>query len=327
MLTYHHVAGDTPPSTSVTPSQFEAHMDHLAANDFHVWPLPKLVRTLREGGDVPSRTVAITFDDAYASVFDTVFPRLQERGWPFTVFVTTDYIDRDYDEFVTWDQLREMEAAGVTIANHSVGHPHMVARGDRDRDEWLADMRATVVDAQARLNEELESPARLFAWPYGEYSPPLQRMLAELGFVGFGQQSGAIGPDSDFTALPRYPMATGFASLDSFALKVRSRPLPVATVEPKSGILPADARRPTLKITLAEGPYQPKAVRCYVGGGLADLEYIDAKPPRLHVRPPQPIGTGRTKINCTAPATDGNQWFWYSHLWMKPHPDGSWYRD
>lgn len=327
VLEYHHVANDTPPSTSVTPAKFEAHMDHLADNDFSIWPLPKLVETLREGGDVPERTVALTFDDAYASVYDQVFPRLQDRGWPFTVFVSTGSIDKGIDAYTSWDELREMEAAGVTIANHSVDHAHMVARGDRDRREWLEDARANIVDAQTRLNEELESPARLFAWPFGEFSPPLQRLLADLDYVGFGQQSGAVGPDSDFTALPRFPLATGFDSLDSFALKVRSRPLPVAEAKPASGVLGPDAERPVLNLVLNEGPYRPETVRCYIGGGPAETEIDDGMPPTLRVRPTQALGTGRTKINCTAPATDGDQWFWYSHVWMKPNPDGTWYSD
>ncbi len=327
VLEYHHVAEDTPPSTSVTPEKFEAHMDHLADNDFDVWPLPKLVETVREGGDVPERTVALTFDDAYASVYDEVFPRLQERDWPFTVFVATESIDKGIDAYTSWDELREMEAAGVTIANHSVDHAHMVARGDRDRGEWLDDARANIVDAQERLNEELESPARLFAWPFGEFSPPLQRLLGELEYVGFGQQSGAVGPDSDFTALPRFPLATGFDSLDSFALKVRSRPLPVTEVEPESGVLGPDAERPALTLTLEEGPYRPGTVRCYIGGGPAESEIDTGPPATLRVRPAQALGTGRTKINCTAPSTKGNQWFWYSYVWMKPNPDGSWYSD
>lgn len=327
VLEYHHVATDTPPSTSVTPAKFEAHMDHLAANDFHVWPLPKLVETIRDGGDVPQRTVAITFDDAYASVHDEVFPRLQERGWPFTVFIAPESIDKDIDAFVDWDELREMEAAGVTMANHSSDHAHMVARGDRGREQWLADARANIVDAQERLEEELTSPARLFAWPFGEFSPPLQRLLEELDFVGFGQQSGAVGPDSDFTALPRFPFATGFDSLDSFALKVRSRPLPVAEVQPASGILGPDARRPTLTLTLAKGPYRAETVRCYVGGGPAEAELDPGTPATLRVQPPQALATGRTKINCTAPATDGDEWFWFSFVWMKPNPDGTWYSD
>lgn len=327
MLEYHHVANDTPPSTSVTPAKFEAHMDYLAENDFHVWPLPKLIETVREGGDIPERTVALTFDDAYASVYDEVFPRLQARDWPFTVFVATGSIDKEIDAFTTWEELREMEAAGVTIGNHSVDHAHMVARGDRDRERWLADARANIVDAQERLDEELESPARLFAWPFGEFSPPLQRLLADLDYVGFGQQSGAIGPDSDFTALPRFPLATGFDSLESFALKVNSRPMPVTDTSPESGVLEPKDERPAVTLTLEEGAYRPETVRCYIGGEPAGTELDQGPPIRLRIRPERTLGAGRTKINCTAPATDGEQWFWYSHVWMKPNPDGSWYSD
>ncbi|MDZ7829868.1 MAG: polysaccharide deacetylase family protein [Halofilum sp. (in: g-proteobacteria)] len=112
VLEYHHVAEDTPPSTSVTPATFQRHMDYLADNGFEVWPLPRLIETVRKGGEVPDRTVAITFDDGYRSVYREVFPRLQKRGWPFTIFITTGYLDGGDRNFVTWDQLREMEAAG-----------------------------------------------------------------------------------------------------------------------------------------------------------------------------------------------------------------------
>lgn len=328
VLEYHHVAEDTPPSTSVTPATFERHMQHLADNDFHVWPLPKLVETLRDGGVVPERTVALTFDDAYRSVHDEVFPRLRKRGWPFTVFVATGPIDDGIGGYMSWEDLRELEAAGVTIANHSVSHPHMVQRRAHEGESaWLERLRTEITDAQARLEEELEAPARLFAYPYGEFSPPVQRLVKELGFIGFGQQSGAIGVDSDFTALPRYPLATGFDSLDSFALKVRSRPLPVRRTEPESGVLGPDDARPTLRLLLEPGPYRPEAIRCYVSGNVVPVKLEQSDPPRLMVRPSTPIGAGRTKVNCTAPASDTDAWFWYSFVWMKPLPDGSWYTD
>ncbi len=328
VLEYHHVAEDTPPSTSVTPGTFERHMEHLADNDFHVWPLPKLVETLREGGEVPARTVALTFDDAYRSVHEEVFPRLRERGWPFTVFVATGPIDKGIGAYMSWDDLRELEAAGVTIANHSVTHPHMVRRraGESER-EWRERLRGEITDAQARLAEQLEAPPRLFAYPFGEYSPPVRRIVDELGFIGFGQQSGAIGPGSDFTALPRFPIATGFDSLDSFALKVRSRPLPVRRTEPESGVLGPDDARPELRLLLEPGPYRSDAIRCYVHGDVVSVKLEETDPPRLVVRPSAPIGAGRTKVNCTAPATDSDAWFWYSFVWMKPLPDGNWYRE
>lgn len=329
VLEYHHVASDTPPATSVAPATFAAHMDHLADHGFEVWPLARLVATVRAGGPVPEKTVALTFDDAYRSVYTEVFPRLRERGWPFTVFASTGYIDDGYGGYMSWDQLRELQRHGVTIANHSATHAHLVHRPpDETEQQWLGRVRREILDAQQRLEDELgERPPKLFAWPFGEFSPPLQDLLRDLGFAGFGQQSGAFGPGSDFTALPRFPLATGFDSLDSFALKVRSRPLPVRSTEPRSGVLGPDVARPELRLTLAPGPYRPDGVRCYAGGRPIEVELEDTVPPVLRVRVDRPVGPGRTKYNCTSPATDSDAWFWYSFVWMKPLPDGSWYRE
>jgi hypothetical protein len=115
--------------------------------------------------------------------------------------------------------------------------------------------------------------------------------------------------------------------MDSFAIKVRSRPLPVQETEPESGVLGPDDDRPRLRITLGPGPYRTEAIRCYLGSDTLAVELHPGSPARLDVRPKRALGPGRTKINCTAPATDGDQWFWYSFVWMKPLPDGSWYRE
>jgi len=328
VLAYHHVSNETPDSTSVDPDTFEAHMQYLAEHGFHVWPLPKLVEALQAGREVPDRTVALTFDDAYHSVYSEAYPRLRERGWPFTVFVSPGYIDGDYSNYVSWGQLREMERNRVTIANHSLSHPHLVHRREGESaDAWRRRVRHEIAGAQERLGEQLDHPAKLLAYPFGEFDPAVESIARELGFVGFGQQSGAFGRNNDFAALPRFPIATGFASLDTFALKVRSRPLPVVRREPESGMLGPDAERPALRLTLGDGPYRAEALRCYVGGKPAEVEQISQEPVVLEVRAAGVIGSGRTKYNCTAPATDADVWYWYSFLWMKPLPDGSWYRD
>lgn len=327
-LIYHHVGEDTPPSTSVTPERFREHLDYLEDNDFNVWALPRLIETARAGGEIPPRTVAITFDDAYSSVYDEAFPLLAERDWPFTVFVPTEAIG-GHDIYSDWDELREMEDAGATIANHSVNHPHMArARLDEDEDDWLERMEAEIVEAQAMLEQQLDDPARVFAWPYGESSPPVRELLRDHGFAGVGQQSGAIGPvNHDFTALPRFPIATGFDSLESFAQKTHTRPLPVTATEPAGGVLAADAGRPELELTLVEGAYRPGSVNCFSGGEPIAVERIADEPLRLRVRAEEKLPVGRTNYTCTAPATDGDYFLWFSFLWMKPQSDGHWYSD
>lgn len=326
ILIYHHVDDETPEATSVTPERFREHLDHLADNDFTVWPLPRLIEAARTGRSIPERTVSITFDDAYQSVYDEVFPLMQARDWPFTVFVPTDPIG-SLSIYLDWDELREMEAAGVTMANHTVSHPHMArARRGESEDEWLARIQAEITAAQATLEEELESPARIFAWPYGESSPPVERLLTELDFVGVGQQSGAVAHYShDFAALPRFPMATGFDDLDSFALKTRTRPLPVTATEPEGGVLEPDAERPVVELSLDDGAFRPGSIACYARGKPIAVEIVEQDPVVARVRATEALPVGRTTYNCTAPAQDGDYWYWYSFLWMKPREDGRWY--
>ncbi len=325
-LVYHHVSQETPRSTSVTPERFVEHLEYLADNDFTVWALPRVIDALRGGETMPPRTVALSFDDAYLSVYETALPQLQARGWPFTIFVSTQYIDDGLRDYMTWDQLRAAEQAGATIANHSRTHPSMAhPRADESMVEWLAGIRAEIESAQQRLDAELDAPARIFAWPYGEYSPPVQSLLRELGFTGIAQRSGAMGAGSDFTALPRFPMATGFDDMEQFALKARSRPLPVSAVDPESAVLPPEKDSASVSFSLQPGDYRADAISCYSRGQALNIEQLDEAPLRLRVSGAGPLPVGRTIFNCTAPASDGGGWFWHSFLWMRPRADGSWY--
>jgi len=330
VLEYHHVSTDAPDSTRVTPSTFESHLDFLAEHGFTVWPLRRILRHLDEGEPVPDKTVALTFDDAYESVYTEAFPRLEKRGWPFTVFVSTDYIDRGYSNYADWDQLREMAGDGADLGNHSRSHPHLVRRRDGEsRQQWLARVRAQVTGAQKRLEAETDGAVKIFAYPFGEYTDAVEGLVRDLGFYGMGQQSGAVGAASDLAAAPRFPMATGFADMDQFATKVRSRALPAKVLAPDSRLLDGEPARPALRLRIPDGPYRLKQLACYASGqGRMDLQWLDRSEGTVSVRPRKPLGPGRTKYNCTAPSSEtSGVFYWYSYLWIKPRADGSWYAE
>ena len=127
-LVYHHVSTTTPASTSVSPPQFDAHLAFLERKQFNIWPLGRILQALRQGEAIPDNTVAITFDDASLSVYTEVFPRMQVRGWPFTVFVNTEAVERGYGNTMSWQQLREIARAG-----NEIGHENVGRRGRCDR--------------------------------------------------------------------------------------------------------------------------------------------------------------------------------------------------
>jgi len=329
VLVYHHVSETTPALTSVTPAVFDSHLEYLQQNAFSVWPLARILATLREGKPLPENTVAITFDDAYQSIYTEAFPRLRQRNWPFTLFVSSEAIDRGYDNYLSWAQLRELADSGVELANHSHSHAHLVRRLQDESDEqWRQRVIDDIDTAARRLQQETGSRSRLFAYPYGEYSPALQDIVRSLGYQGIAQQSGAVGAVSDFLALPRFPMARGYADLQRFATSVHARPLPVSAVTVDTA---AGAYRPiaSLQLTLADGGYRAQQLACYRATGTPLLtRRIATQPLTLSIEVGGEQTAGRHKINCTAPATQGaGVYYWYSYQWLVKNADGSWYRE
>lgn len=322
VLIYHHVADDTPASTSVTPTLFAAHLEYLADHGHQVHGLAAIVDSLRQGRQLPDLTVGLSFDDGYASVYTEAFPLLKERGWPFTIFVCPDAIDHRRGPVLSWDQLREMAAAGATIANHGLRHEHLQRRHDQESDaQWTERVTAELIAAQARIEKEMGTAPPLLAYPYGEYDPALQAVVVDLGWAAFGQQSGAMGEHSDFTLLPRFPMAGPYALMENLGDKLRCVPLPVAEVSPASPILsgPGEGQeiRPVLRVILQPETGHLIRPNAFAGGqGLADWQWIDQASGIFSVQARQSLRPGRSRYNITAPWGATGRYYWFSQTWI-----------
>lgn len=328
-LVYHHVSEDTPALTSVTPDTFEAHLEYLEQGDFQVWTLGKILDAIENSQAIPNNTVALSFDDAYRSVYEEAFPRMHRQGWPLTLFVNTDAIDRGYKNSMTWEQIRELVAAGAEIGNHSSSHSHLVRlkQGETDA-QWRQRIVDDIRHAEQRLIDETGVKPTLFAYPYGEYSEELKSILRELGYRGIAQQSGAIGTVTDLLAVPRFPMSSGYANMNRFATSVRSRPLPVRTAKASTPRAPTD-RIDNLQITLDDGDFRHRQLACYTAGGQSlPSELQSEQPLEIHIDLGFEQNPGRNKINCTAPSSsESGVYYWYSYQWLVRNPDGSWYRE
>jgi peptidoglycan/xylan/chitin deacetylase (PgdA/CDA1 family) len=328
---YHHVDDTTPPSTSVAPETFAEHMRFLEREGFEVLPLMDLLDALSAGRPVPDRSVAITFDDGYASVLTEALPVLEQRGWPFTVFVNTQAIDEGFGGYLGWEQLRTLAEHGGSIGNHSVTHSHLVRRlSSESAGDWRRRIEDEIGTAAERLTAEVGAAAiPAFAYPYGEYTAEIKVIVEAAGLYGLGQHSGAIGVHSDFLALPRYPVATGLA-FDDFALRARSRPLPVAVVGAERHIVEEADGRPALELRLLpDDDVRVADLACYFAGqGRTPLQWRGDSMREFVVRPERALGAGRTKVNCTAPSrARPGVYYWYSYLWMRRLQDGRWYEE
>jgi len=320
VLLYHHISDRTPPSTSVTPDRFEMHLDYLEDNGFEVWALQRLLAAAIDGEEaVPDNVVAITFDDAYESVYTEAWPRLRERGWPFAVFANTEAVDAGHSPYLGWGELRTLYENGVTIGNHSASHGHLIAREDGEsRSDWSERVGMDIARAHRRIAEEIGVEPDLFAYPYGEDSARLAELVGRKHAFALAQRSGAVGAHTDRLSVPRFPMASGFDGMERFVVAVDSRPLPVLESTPAP---PGDGVRgpvDSLRLKLAEGAYRHGQLACYSGGGgRLDMRFEAGPPHSLEIEI-EGGSTGRNKINCTAPADDGSgDFFWYAYQWVQ----------
>lgn len=317
VFVYHRFGEPQHPSTNTPIAAFKAQLNYLAAHGFHVWSLPRLVRTLQAGEPVPDKTVALTVDDAYRSVYLQAWPLLRAHHFPLTVFVSTQAIDRHYPDFMTWAEMRAMQSQGASFADHTVRHPHSLERkSGESAADWAWRMRAEVLGAQRRLQRELgartNTAPKLFAYPYGEYSPALARIVTGLGFVAFAQASGAVGEPLDPRALPRFPIDTRFDARKSFARRALSQPMPLASAEPWSPVIADGANPPRLWLGLRR---PLPGLACYRADG-ARMQLAPASATRVAVQARLPLPVGRSLYTCTAPAPGGG-YYWYTHPWFR----------
>ena len=319
ILQYHHVSSTAPKSTSVTPAQFTEHMDYLKNTGFQVVDLRSALEDLKANVALPEKAVAITFDDAYRNIYKAGFPILKERGFPFTVFINTEPVERQSRSFLTWEQMKDMQAFGGTFANHTISHPYMLRKNEGEMDHaWLTRIANEVDTVESLLVKNLDYSPKMIAYPYGESNSVLRNMMKEKGIMAFGQQSGVVSVDSDFENLPRFPASGAYSKLSTLKTKLHSRPMPISSV--KTGGDFATDKPVVVNLTFKQGEYRLKDLICYVSGqGKAELDWISDS--EVIATASKPFGVGRGRINCTMPDNSGQQYYWYSNVWIRSGVD------
>jgi peptidoglycan/xylan/chitin deacetylase (PgdA/CDA1 family) len=310
VLQYHHISDSTPSSTSTAVSLFKAQLNMIEETGLPVVQLESGTRDALAGSDTKHNRVAITFDDAFDSIYTTADPILEEHNYPYTIFVSTAAVGRP--GYMTWEQLAELAKKDqVTIANHSTNHSHMARRPDESIDSWNKRVTTSFNKAQATLQTKLGEATPMFAYPYGEFDAALEQLVAERNWYGFGQQSGAIGKSSGPTRLPRFPMANAYGQLGSLGDKLKSKAFPINATDLPDGIMKENP--PQLTLALPD-EFTPSRLTCFASG-MGRIDFRQAAENRVIVRAPRAFDSRRFRYNCTYPAGNGS-FYWLSQQWL-----------
>jgi len=171
VLLYHRVNDALRDNVTVGIERFDQHMAYLK----RYWPVVPLRAVIR--GEVePVRRkplVCVTFDDGYRDNYDYAAPILQKHRLPATFFVSTGKLthqapfDHDVQSNVlglpnmNWDQVREMQSAGLDFGSHTVNHVNLAQ-------VTLDEAKHDLIESRETIRKELGHEEFLFAYPYGK---------------------------------------------------------------------------------------------------------------------------------------------------------------
>ncbi|MDE1919136.1 MAG: polysaccharide deacetylase family protein [Patescibacteria group bacterium] len=180
ILVYHIVRPSYPSDSAavrrlaLTPETFDAELSHLSEAGYRVVSFGDLEAYFASGTPLPAKPILLSFDDGWQNQFTYAFPILKKHGFSATFFVFTNAIGRR--GFMTWDELKRMREAGMTIGAHSRSHPYLTKIADP------AALWDEIAGSKAVLEQRLGVPVTVFAYPFGQYDPSVVADVARAGY-------------------------------------------------------------------------------------------------------------------------------------------------
>lgn len=190
ILCYHRFAASCNSQLCIPEKTFIEQMKYLKDNNYRVISVGMLMDFLQYRQAVPKKSVVLTIDDGYRSVYNVAFPILQQFGFKATLFIYTDFVAGG--NALTWEQIQEMKAAGFEIGSHTSSHTDLsTIRSNESRQDYLKRIRSEIFDSKAILDQKLRQDTILFAYPFGRTNPTVIDMVQKAGYkMGFSVTRG-----------------------------------------------------------------------------------------------------------------------------------------
>lgn len=198
ILLYHsisdHDSGD--PSLVIAKKHFARQMKYIFEHGYEPVFLSCVIQTHKEGKNIPSNWIVLTFDDGKADFYSAVYPLLKAYGFKVVLFVSPGRLEPS-NEFCTWAQLKEMKNSGlVEIGAHGLYHDPLTRLSPPEAEYRLA-------RSKAILEEKLGGKITLMAYPYGAFSDQVRELVKKAGYEA---AVGTVYPRGKFKIRDIYNM-------------------------------------------------------------------------------------------------------------------------
>jgi peptidoglycan/xylan/chitin deacetylase (PgdA/CDA1 family) len=158
-----------------TPDTLENELAYLRSNGYQSVSFYDLANHLLIGSPLPPKPVIISFDDGWESQYVYALPLLKKYSFTATFFIYTNA--PGVKNYMSWNQIKALSAAGMEVGCHSKSHPYLT-RLKRD-----ADLRREILLPKRILETHLGKAVTVYAYPFGLYNGRAVAMVKEAGYL------------------------------------------------------------------------------------------------------------------------------------------------
>lgn len=201
ILMYHEVNDALENNLYLSVADFRSHLDYFATAGITPITMEQLWNHWENQAPLPEKPIVLTFDDGYRSMYTTVFPLLQERGWPGTFYCIADAVWSD--AFVLEEMIGEMADGGMEIGSHTKSHTELDGLTGTNLSEQLTLSR----DSLSTLSG---TPVTQLCYPSGRYNVETMVAAEAAGYhCAVTTEYGFASLDQGLFSLKRIRINTG----------------------------------------------------------------------------------------------------------------------
>lgn len=217
VLAFHHLGNTTVTATGsssqyyYSPRDFIKLIQDCQREGRRIALLSELVRRLEENPRTLyfEKSLAITFDDAYVSLYTVLKELFLKNPIPITIFIPTAYVGRSnewdqakdlaHEQILGWQELASLKDMSIDIGSHSRHHFRLT---DCDSEVQRSEIMGSLEDLKCFLPD---LSTFLFSYPYGACDTEIQKLVKQSGYIGaVSNFAGNIRPYTNPYEIPRF---------------------------------------------------------------------------------------------------------------------------
>ena len=191
----------------ISTAKFRRQMQAIKDLGLNVISLEDFTAWKRGEKTIGDRSVLITIDDGWKSIYTDAFPILKELGFPFTIFLYTNYINGGSNALTT-AMIKEMQKHGCSIGSHSISHPYPAAvKSERAKGEaaFKAYLQKEMGQSRKSLQKQFGGDILCYAYPGGFVTGEMLPIAVEQGYEClFTVLPGKTTRSTSNFTIPRY---------------------------------------------------------------------------------------------------------------------------